>query len=257
MSERTAGEGPQRFVRGGTEQEVILHAALIGCYELVKDILARSPSLATVSGVDGMTPLHQAARGGAEKVVGLLIESGADVSATDKFGRTPLHSMVATSTNIGIINRLLEAGADINAKDAAGNTVLFNTSQCANCRHDWGAHWEVSDYLQKSGASVDICTAIAKDDRVQVAALLDSDPSLINAPQGIATNPDGKTPLHHAADRGRSEIIQTLLDRGAEPNTRDSRGRPPLYLTNGVSYKLNSAMDSFTKPSSSTTNPCH
>ncbi len=40
------------------------------------------------------------------------------------------------------------------------------------------------------------------------------------------------TALHHAARRGRKDRVQFLLDRGADPNVRDTAGRLPVDSVN-------------------------
>ena len=41
---------------------------------------------------------------------------------------------------------------------------------------------------------------------------------------------NGGTPLHDAAWNGRKDVVQLLLDRGAEPNMRSLNGATPLSL---------------------------
>ncbi|KAJ3125939.1 hypothetical protein HK098_008019 [Nowakowskiella sp. JEL0407] len=38
------------------------------------------------------------------------------------------------------------------------------------------------------------------------------------------------TPLHHAASLGNIEIVEMLLDKGANPNSGDNTGRTPLFI---------------------------
>ncbi|KAG1701285.1 SH3 and multiple ankyrin repeat domains protein 1 [Nymphon striatum] len=42
---------------------------------------------------------------------------------------------------------------------------------------------------------------------------------------------DGKTALHRAVERNNYECLKTLLDLGASPNYKDSKGLTPLYYT--------------------------
>lgn len=39
---------------------------------------------------------------------------------------------------------------------------------------------------------------------------------------------DGKTLLHAAAEAGRTELVENLLDAGADPETTDDEGKTPL-----------------------------
>jgi hypothetical protein len=44
----------------------------------------------------------------------------------------------------------------------------------------------------------------------------------------LPQNGDGRTPLAHAVAAGSAAIVQTLLERGVDPNARDRHGRTPL-----------------------------
>ena len=45
------------------------------------------------------------------------------------------------------------------------------------------------------------------------------------------TNKFGMTPLHHAAVHGAGDVLQALLEAGADPNKPDAQGRLPLHWT--------------------------
>ena len=46
-------------------------------------------------------------------------------------------------------------------------------------------------------------------------------------------NSDKETPLHGAAFRGLNEVIKILVDRGADINARDYRGRTAYRMAEG------------------------
>jgi ankyrin repeat protein len=58
-----------------------------------------------------------------------------------------------------------------------------------------------------------------------LAELLDVDP---DAARRIAAG--GETALHLAAECGRKDAVELLLDHGADPTARDGEGRTPADL---------------------------
>ncbi|GMV90241.1 MAG: hypothetical protein AMXMBFR82_00190 [Candidatus Hydrogenedentota bacterium] len=75
------------------------------------------------------------------------------------------------------------------------------------------------------GCGRSIHDAAAMADLATATAWLDRDPSLVES-----TNELGKTPLHMAVTSGSSEMVQLLLDRGAEVNAHDRTGLTPLHV---------------------------
>ena len=51
---------------------------------------------------------------------------------------------------------------------------------------------------------------------------------LLHLGRGHSTQ-DGTTPLHDVAFKGHKDVVQLLLDRGAEPNMADQNGDNPLH----------------------------
>jgi len=74
-----------------------------------------------------------------------------------------------------------------------------------------------------------IHTAAEQGDLARVRALLEADPAPVNA-RDFAR----RTPLHHAATRGHSEVVQVLLDKGADVNAVDRWKMTPLHLAAGA-----------------------
>jgi len=60
--------------------------------------------------------------------------------------------------------------------------------------------------------------AVKQGDRESVRAILESDGSLVNQ-----RDDSGATPLHYATINGQRQIVQLLLERGADINSTDSR----------------------------------
>lgn len=116
-----------------------LHYALLGelrrnftlrrrAEEAASLLLAADPSIASVPGPGGMTPLMMAFRGNADAVPE-LIQAGADLNATDHDGWTPLmHAVSRNAANQGLLDESIELlialGANPAHADHVGQTAL-------------------------------------------------------------------------------------------------------------------------------------
>jgi ankyrin repeat protein len=50
------------------------------------------------------------------------------------------------------------------------------------------------------------------------------------------TDCNGNTPLHTAASKGNFEVVKFLVEAGANPIAKNSKGKTPLDLANEGSY---------------------
>ena len=156
----------------------------------------------------GRTPLYLAVWGAARPdVVRMLLASGADPNARDEFVNTPLHLAVAwTDEPRVIVEALLESGADPSARGRYGQTPLHEAVSFEDFSH----------------------SAQGRRDPAVVIRLLDAGASI------HARTVSGWTPLHTAASthghRYVREIIETLLDRGADPAEVNSNGQTAADL---------------------------
>lgn len=69
-----------------------------------------------------------------------------------------------------------------------------------------------------------MCDAARRNDLNEITRLLASDQGLVNA-----ADYDGRTPLHVAAAEGRSEVIDFLLQKGADASLKDRFGCTALH----------------------------
>ncbi|XP_032451895.1 ankyrin-3 isoform X4 [Nasonia vitripennis] len=150
----------------------------------------------------------------------LLLAFGAHPNTRDRAGLTPLMKAARLPQGISSVLLLLSYGADVNAM--------------ADARHDYrtvlhyailGGDPQVINLLLKQGASLDLGADYQKPTALDLA-ILKGDPSivemLLEAGADVnATSPIIGSPLHVAcADNipNRLEILNMLLERGADPN---------------------------------------
>ena len=155
----------------------LIDATKKGDREEIHSLLNSSVDV-NVSKADGTTALHYAAHRDDVDIASMLTKSGANASAANVYGVTPL-SLACTNRNADMVNILLRGGADPNAAIWSGESVLMN---CA-----------------RTGATD------------AVAALLAA-----GAEPNVAEASLGQTPLMWAAAGGHSDIVQLLIDHGAD-----------------------------------------
>jgi ankyrin repeat protein len=140
------------------------------------------------------TALHLASQLNDDAIVKLLMERGANINLTDGFKRNALHFALKNSkVNMGIVKHLIDKGIDAEARDDNGRTPLYFC--CI------GGHYDALVMLLDLDVDVKVIT-------------------------------DEKINLLHAILRQRKpnkEMIRLLINRGADVNGEDSRGRTPLH----------------------------
>lgn len=125
---------------------------------------------------------------------------------------------VAGQGDLALVDVLLEFGADPNRRSdwwAGGFHALHS------------ARGVMADRLLEAGAVPDACAAAHLDRPELLRRILDTDPSRVHERGG-----DGQTPLHFARSR---EVVDLLLERGADPDARDldHRGTPAQWMLKG------------------------
>jgi ankyrin repeat protein len=177
-----------------------------------------------------LTALHFAARHGHVEATQTLIDAGANLDAQDNYDTTPV-VMAILNGHLGVAALLLESGADPNLQDRYGRTPLFTATDLntldVNPRPAPAitGDYRPADIVRlaiENGAEVDL--AISDQGLPQWVA------------QGGSHNPmlfDGATPLFRAAMSGDIEIMNMLLEAGADPHAmtgeQPCRREDPTY----------------------------
>ena len=155
------------------------------------------------------------------------------VSKGDKRSSQPIHWATMTR-QLDAIDELLRRGADINARrmDGARPIHLTNGDYFYRGWRDVPSSWPVTPaqvmaHLKAIGAFIDLPTACHTGDIERVRVLLRHDPSLANkigAHEGYYLG--AGAPLSNAAAVGRMDIVQLLLEHGADPNLPEEQFAP-------------------------------
>jgi hypothetical protein len=245
-----------------------LHLAVVHAQpELLQALLARGCDPNTRDR-DGRTPLFAALEHGAQALplVRALIAHGANPEATDANGETPLglaleHPSVerwldwrdwprphrplrggdlpaaAAAGALTTVQRLLELGFAVDTRDDQGATALLRA--CG------AGHRECAAHLLEAGADPSIAArsgvtplaaAVAARRETLVELLLQ---------HGIAVDqrlPNDATASMVAAAMGYPEILERLLDDGADVNAVDASGRSALHAAAQFGFEHNDSL---------------
>lgn len=163
------------------------------------------------------------------RLIHKLLNKGANPNHPESlYGDGALHKVVKASSTyhrpeqlqalLELIDLLLEHGAEINLKNADFNTPL-----------DFVTHGDILDHLKSKGAvhgkhNGALFEAIESGKTRRVQQMLDLG-AKING-----KDPEGITPLMHAASHARPEVVGLLLKHGAQVASKDRLGRTALHF---------------------------
>ncbi len=200
----------------------IVAAAVQGDARTLARLLGEHPSKLAISGGQWNRPLlHLAAEGGHLDCVELLLGYGVDVNERDRLDHATALHWAAQDGRLEVAKRLVDAGADI---DGAGDEHEMGVIGWATCFRT--VQQEVADWLLARGAHPTIFAAIALDRADLVRALVKRDPRLLS--RQMSRFERRRTPLHFAVLKNRPEMVELLLQLGADPTMKDDRGNTAL-----------------------------
>ena len=165
----------------------------------------------------GVTPLALAAQQGNPAVLDLLLKAGAKPNDPVNFvnaGETPLMS-AARSASVDAVKALARAGADVNAKETwSGQTALMwaaadGDSAMASTLLELGADFRA----RSNGGTTAFQFAVRNGDMRTVQAMIAAGADVNDKRPG-----DFATPLLVAIINGHEDLVDLLLDKGADPN---------------------------------------
>ena len=161
--------------------------------------------------------IHLAACKGDLDRVKTLIERGTDVNERDEFGCTPLHWAVAANSR-EVTDYLLDKGTDLNAKNGRGRVPLIYARDVL-----------MLERLISKGADVQSRSAKLR----MACASGDMGAAELLIRKGAAVNGGGAiTHLFRAAINGHTDIVELLINKGADIKVSMHDGATPLAMAN-------------------------
>jgi ankyrin repeat protein len=205
--------------------ELLRLAATDGNLNGIRDALSDGASV-NEADAEGFTALHCATMAKHPQIVRTLLNAGANIRAESTRGTTPFSLAVALEAH-EITRIYLEAGIDPNEPLSCGATPLYLA--CIN-----GDEQTIAMLLH-AGAKVNLASASGSTPLVACVCAADHAPAvtlqLLAAGADInAADNDGFTALMNAAIRNEVELVQILLDHGANPQQQNHAGRTAREL---------------------------
>ena len=194
-----------------------------GKLTLVKHLVEKYPSLLPVRDKEGLTPLHVAGCSGSVELVDYLISQHSNVNGTDNYGRTILH-FAWREGRLMLIKHLVD-------NYPALITTMDNGGMMPQHYAVHSDSIEMMEYLTKHGDAFDmdyfgrtiLHIACQEGKPILVRYLAATCPVLLT----VADN-EGQTPLHIVCGYGTSDLMDFLIDCGADPLVKDNAGRTPF-----------------------------
>ena len=169
---------------------------------------------------EGRTALMMAAaRYGSSEVVKLLLDHGADPSAMTPQGQSA-SAAAALAGDAGVLRMLAERGADVRSR--AGALVSATQGGCIPC---FDLLLDVADANALNRA---MALSGAQGNAAALSRLLDRSAE-VNA-KGISAGVFSALMMGAGSEGGSPEVIQTLIDHGADLRARNASGETALDL---------------------------
>ncbi|CAM9446663.1 unnamed protein product [Ectocarpus sp. 8 AP-2014] len=169
---------------------------------------------------EGSTSLHHAIKSGCLRLAEDMVIAGADVRAKDRRGNTPLHHAAARG-DPSFTCRLLRRGAFVSAPNVCEQQPLHIAVKME--------HVGVAKALLKAGADPNVlCTKGDPTLRFSPLYLVRRNAAMTSTLVGmgadvISVDNIGYSALHWAVRDGRSEVVDTLIEVGADVEARTSQ----------------------------------
>jgi ankyrin repeat protein/uncharacterized glyoxalase superfamily protein PhnB len=208
-----------------------------GDVETLRRFLVNDPSLARATNPEahdqGWTGLHAAAKGGHVDAVRLLLEYGADPNAREAGDNTyPLH-WAAAHGHLETVRALLDGGGevlgigDVHELDVIGWATFYRAPGDDPAQMD-ASRRDLVALLLERGARHHIFSAMSVGDLDLIRTLVEQNPDALD--RRMSRFEGGQTPLHFAISRKLYDILDLLIELGADLEAADKSGQTALAV---------------------------
>ncbi|XP_059511180.1 rabankyrin-5 [Stegostoma tigrinum] len=230
---------PDFSLKDSRDQTVLGLALWTGMHTIAAQLLGSGAAINDCMS-DGQTLLHMAIQRQDSKSALFLLEHQADINVRTRDSETALQLAIKNQLPL-VVDALCTRGADMSVPDEKGNAPLWLALESGLediastlVRHGcdatcWGPgpggclqtllHRAIDENNENSGCFL-------------IRSGCDGNSPRRPGPNGEGDEEarDGQTPLHMAASWGLEEIVQCLLEFGANVNTQDAEGRTPIHV---------------------------
>ena len=206
--------------------DTCLHYAVDGkCSKEVLEMIISHGADVNATNKDSITVLMAACGNGRTGLINLLLNAGANPNINDADGFTCLHHAVGKGCSKEVIDTIINHGADVNATNIYNTAALMIACKKGNI--------DTINVLLNAGANAhladddgDTCLHYAVDGECSKKVL---ETIISHGADANATNKENITVLMTSCVKGRTDLINVLLNAGANPNIADADGDTCMY----------------------------
>uniref|UniRef100_A0A8C3X5Z2 Ankyrin repeat and SOCS box containing 5 n=1 Tax=Cyanoderma ruficeps TaxID=181631 RepID=A0A8C3X5Z2_9PASS len=215
------GGGDEAAEGSWADRSPLHEAASQGRLLSLKTLLSQGYNVDTLT-IDQVTPLHEACLGDHVGCARILLEAGANVNATTIDGMTPLFNACSRGS-AACAELLLQYGAKAQWESCLPSptheAASRGHSECLEVLISWGI--DVDQDLPHLGTPLYVACVSQQIHCIR---------KLLYAGANVQKGKHLQTPLHAAAQHSSTEIVNLLLEFGADINAKNSDFERPVDL---------------------------